>query len=208
MPADGYVEMWTGGSSSASAEPDLLSTLHDVAFLHFEFREVKIERQESLAVVDDHAISLEIEKPGEKHGPVVHRSDRSSGGNAVVESEVRTLGDSVEDALRSEDVRSGGIDWGCEVALPFAVGRDPAEVVLLDFDSFGDLRLLLGAGLREFLLDRELNFDLGILRSRDSEGATEGDWRVVCGTYTFQFERVFARVGFNAYSCESEPRFG
>ncbi len=98
--------------------------------------------------------------------------------DAVIESEVRALRHAVKDALRAEDVGGGGIDGRGEVAVPFALGCDAIQVVLFHFDSFGDLSLLLGAGLGEFLLHAQRNFNLGILGPGDRELAAEGEFAV------------------------------
>ena len=73
------------------------------------------------------------------------------------------LRDAVEDALGAEDIGGRGIDGGGEVSIPFAVGSDAAEIILLDLHLLGDLGLLLGGWLGELLFDRELNSYLRIL---------------------------------------------
>ena len=68
LPADGDVEVRAGGASSAAAQSDFLAAFHGVAFFHFEFGEMEVEGEESLAVVDDYAVTFEIQEAGQQHG--------------------------------------------------------------------------------------------------------------------------------------------
>src|SRR5260370_16140956 len=45
LPADGDMQMGAGGSSRASAQTDYFAALYLVAFFHFEFGKMQIERQ-------------------------------------------------------------------------------------------------------------------------------------------------------------------
>src|SRR5208282_4141870 len=47
-------------ASRAAAQSDYLAALHGVSFLHFEFRKMEVQREQSLAVVDDHAVAFDI----------------------------------------------------------------------------------------------------------------------------------------------------
>src|SRR5215831_19153835 len=121
--------MRSGGAAGAPAEADFLAAFHGVSFLHFEFRKMKIKGKQSLAVVDDYAVSFKIEKAREEHCAIVHGGHWGARVDSEVEAPVGALRDSVEDALRTEDVGGGGIDWSREVATPLEFGRDATEVI-------------------------------------------------------------------------------
>ena len=183
LPADGDVKMRAGGSAGATAEADFLAAGYGVSFFHFEFGEMEVEGEESLAVVDHHAVAFEIEKAGQQHGAGIHGRHRGSGGDAEIQALMFALGHTVEDSLRTVDVGYGSFGGRGEVAVPSAVRRDAIQIVLLDLLAFLGLLQLLRIGLGEFLFDRELNFDLRIMRASDGEAAGEG-------------QRSFAGVAF------------
>lgn len=60
LPTNGDVEVRAGSASGAAAQADFLATLYGLSFFHFEFGEMEVEREQSLTVVDHHAISFEI----------------------------------------------------------------------------------------------------------------------------------------------------
>lgn len=126
MPTDGNVKMRARGATGASAQADYFSTFYRVSFLHFKFREMEIKSQKSLAVVDDDAIPFKIKKAGQEHGAVVQGGDWGSGGDAIVKPLVLALSDAIENALRTKDVGSGGVDGCGKVSAPFTFGRDAA----------------------------------------------------------------------------------
>src|SRR5260370_23509750 len=88
LPADGHVEMGTGDSSRAAAQSDGLAPLHMVALFHFEFGQMQIEGEQALAVVEHHAIPLEIERPSEQNRAVIHGCDGSPAVDAEIQSQV------------------------------------------------------------------------------------------------------------------------
>src|SRR5712671_3824884 len=89
LPADGDVEMGTGGSSRAAAQADGLAPLHAVALLHFELGQMQVEGEQSLAVVEHDKIALKIERPSQQDRALVHGGDGRSAGDAEVEAQVR-----------------------------------------------------------------------------------------------------------------------
>ena len=82
----------------------LLATLHGISFLHLQLREMKVQRVQSLSVIDHDKISFVIQEASQEHDAVIHGLHWSARVNAVIETIVRTLGNTVEDALRSVDV--------------------------------------------------------------------------------------------------------
>ncbi len=202
------MEVGAGGASGAAAQSHDLPALHLVPFFYFELGKVEVEGEESLAVVDDDAVAFEIEETGQQHRTRIHGGDGSSSGDAEIESPMGALSVAIEDALRTVDVGDGGYGWGSELAIPLAVRRDPAQVVLLDLHAFCDLLLLLGARFGEFLFDGEFHFNLRILGVSDGEGAREGQWTLAGRGLRGKYERVFAGTGFERYASQGEPGFG
>src|SRR5580698_11479343 len=103
------MQVRTGGASCAAAQSDGLAFLHIVAFFHQEFRQMQIERQQSLAMVDHYAISFKEQRPRQDDSPAVDGCDRGSTGHAKIETLMRALDGAVEDTLDSEDVGDLGI---------------------------------------------------------------------------------------------------
>jgi hypothetical protein len=104
--------MWARSPACSSAAADLLTTFHNLALLYLELRKMKVKGQQSLAVVDNDTVTFKVQEARQQDCAVVHCINGRSGLYAVVQSEVRTLRGSIEDALRAEDVGSGSIDWG------------------------------------------------------------------------------------------------
>src|SRR5215469_5047430 len=100
---------------------------------------MEVKGEESLAVIDHHAVSFKIQKAGQQDRAVIHRCDGRSSGHAIIESLVLALGYAVEDALRAVDIGSGSVDRGREVAIPFAVRSDASKIILFDLYGLGDL---------------------------------------------------------------------
>src|SRR5215467_4401142 len=109
LPPDRDVEMGSSCTASASAQAHDLAALHDVTFLYLELRKMKVECEQALAVVDDDAVSFEVQETRQQHRAGIHCCDRSAGGNAEVKTEMRALGDAIEYPLRAEHIGVGGI---------------------------------------------------------------------------------------------------
>src|SRR5271157_57943 len=140
------MQMRTSGASRTSAESDRLPLIHIVAFLNQEFRQMQIERQQSLAMVDHHAIPFKEQRPRQDNASAVDGCDRGSAGHAEIEPLMRALYRTVEDALDSENVRDRGIHRSCERTFPFAAGTDSFKNLGFGFLVLLDLALLFGAG--------------------------------------------------------------
>ena len=106
------MQMRARGPACSSAEADLLTAFHSLAFFYFEFRKMEVKSEQPLAVVDNDTVTFKVQEARQQDCAVVHRINGRSGMYAVIQSEVRALRDSIEDALRAEDVGSGSIDWG------------------------------------------------------------------------------------------------
>src|ERR1700726_4051146 len=108
-PAHRDVKVRASGASCASAQANLLASLHGVAFFHFEFGKMEVQSEKSLAVVDDDAVAFEIQEAGQQHGSGIHGGNRGPGGHAEIEAVMRTLRLAVEDSLRTVDVGDGSL---------------------------------------------------------------------------------------------------
>ena len=62
LPTHGDVKVRTSGAARAAAESYFLATFYLIAFLYFEFGKMKVEREESLSVVDYDAIAFVIQE--------------------------------------------------------------------------------------------------------------------------------------------------
>ena len=49
-------------ASGSSAQSDDLAALHLVAFLYFELREMQVEREQTLAVIDYDEVAFEVKR--------------------------------------------------------------------------------------------------------------------------------------------------
>ena len=124
--------------------------------------------------------------------------------DAEIKAVMRALGNSVENALRAIDVRCRRVHRGSEVAVPFAFWRDLVEVLFFDLVGIGNLLDLFGIRFRELPVDRELNFDLRIIREPDWEHARESH-ECLCGGRSSQFEFVPTGFDIEPHSCQREP---
>ena len=201
------MEVRAGGTTGATAETDFLTTFYVLALFHLELGEMKVESEQSLAVVDDDAIAFEVEEACEEDSACVHGSDRCSCGDAEIESLVLALGLTVENALRTVDVGCGGVGGSGEVPIPLAIGSDTAQIVLLDLHAFCDLRLLLGIRLGELFWNGEFHLNLRIIKVGYSERTREGQRSFASCTLGGQFEGVFARFCVEGDACQGEPGF-
>src|SRR5450755_3085722 len=88
---------------------------------------MQIESEQSLAVVDDYTISFKEKRARQNHAAPVDRRDRRPRGDTKIESLMRALNRSVENALDPEYVGDGGVHRGSERTSPLPLGRDRLE---------------------------------------------------------------------------------
>src|SRR5271157_5668539 len=124
------MEVRPSGASSASAESNRLAFAHLVAFFDGKFRQMQIERQQALAMVDHYAIPFKEQRPRQDYSPAIHGCDRGSTGYAEIEPLMRSLCGTVENTHGTEHVGDLGIHRSCERPLPFALRAN-------GFKSFG-----------------------------------------------------------------------
>jgi len=79
------MEMGAGGAAGASTERDGLALIDGVSFLHQEFREVQVECEQALAVVDDNAVSFKEQRPRQNDFAAVDGGDLGSRPYAEIE---------------------------------------------------------------------------------------------------------------------------
>ncbi len=60
LPAHRQVEMRSGSPARASAQADLLSPRNPLSLFYPDFRKVEIKCEQSLPVIDHHAVAFEI----------------------------------------------------------------------------------------------------------------------------------------------------
>ncbi len=105
------MEMRAGGTAGASAERDLLALLYFVAFLHQKFREMQIERQKALAVVDDNAVAFEEQRPREDHLAAIDGRDWGSRVRSKIKALMSSFDRTVKYTLDPEDFGDFSFDW-------------------------------------------------------------------------------------------------
>ena len=69
------MQMRTSRPAGTSAESNRLAFAHLVAFLNRKFRQMQIERQQALAMVDRDAIPFKEQRPGQNDVPAVDGRD-------------------------------------------------------------------------------------------------------------------------------------
>src|ERR1043166_4013032 len=97
------------GASGPAAKCDKLPSRHFVAFLGLELREMHVNRDQALAMIQHDAISFEIKRPCQDHTPRVRRVNRRAYTRAEIEPQVLALFHAVVDAGTAEDAGSLGL---------------------------------------------------------------------------------------------------
>jgi len=83
------VQVRTGHSTSSANLADGLPGFHLVPSLHGECRQVAVDRDESLAVIDDHIVAVEEVIADIDDHAVRRRPDRCAGGGGNVHARMR-----------------------------------------------------------------------------------------------------------------------
>lgn len=105
-PAHGKVQVGSSGTASSATEGDQLPRRHFIAFFHLEFGEMHVNRHQSLAMVQHHAISFKIERPRQDHCSCVRGMDRRAGTRAEIQAQVLAFFHAIVDARTAKN--SGG----------------------------------------------------------------------------------------------------
>src|SRR5208282_6734289 len=109
-----------------------------------KFRQMQIERQQALAVVNDHAISFKEQGPCQNDAPAIHGCNRRSTGHAEIEPLMRALHRTIEYALDSEHIGDLGIHWRRERTFPFSLSAHSLKSFSFGFLVLRDLAPVFG----------------------------------------------------------------
>src|SRR5436190_1443861 len=126
---------------------------------------MKVQAEQSLAVVEDNAVAFEEHRARENYRPRVDGMDWSSRRNGKVQPLMPALHFSVEYPRSSEDVRDTRGCWREECAIPLPLRGHCRESLSLDFLVSGNRAQLFGAGFGELL--RDFDFHRWIDRTPD-----------------------------------------
>lgn len=86
LPANAEMQMRTVGAAGGAAECDELAAGDMLAFFHPELRKMHVDGGEAEAMIDDNAVSLEVERAGEDNASGVDGMDGSALAGAVIEA--------------------------------------------------------------------------------------------------------------------------
>src|SRR5258705_8453234 len=84
LPPHGQMQMGSGGAPRAAAQSDLLAFGNVLSFFYAELGEMKIEREQTLAVVNHNEVAFEVEWASEDHGTAIDCRNRRSGGRVEI----------------------------------------------------------------------------------------------------------------------------
>src|SRR6185437_11570599 len=77
-PAHGKMQVGASGTASSATEADQLPRRYLIALFDLEFGEVHVNRHQSLAMIQHHAVAFKIERPRQDHCSCVGGMDRRS----------------------------------------------------------------------------------------------------------------------------------
>src|ERR1700733_7536444 len=110
--------MRAGGAASAATQSEYLSSGNLFAHLHFHFREVHVQREQTLAMVEHHAVSLEIKRASQQYGSAIDGCDGGAGRDGKVESLMAALHFSIEGTASAENIGDGRAHGRMKVPRP------------------------------------------------------------------------------------------
>ena len=112
------MKMRACGSACCTTQADFLPRFDVIPCFNVEFRQMQIQGQQTLPVVNEHAIPLEIKGLGEQYSPAVQGFDGRSLRHPEVESLMNALYRPIEFTARAENVGNGSIDRWFERPCP------------------------------------------------------------------------------------------
>ena len=80
LPAYRKMKMRPGGPARSSTTPNLLPRRYPLALLYLDFRKVEVEREQSLPVIEYHAISFEVQRARQQNDSRISGGNRCTGG--------------------------------------------------------------------------------------------------------------------------------
>src|SRR5260370_36502787 len=99
------MQMRTGGASRAAAQSDRLPFADIIAFLNRKFRQMQIERQQALAMVDHHTIPLKEQRPRQDDAPAINGGDPPPPRHAAIDPLLEASSGTLEDRRDADAVR-------------------------------------------------------------------------------------------------------
>ena len=102
------MKMRAGGPARASTAPNLLPCRYPLALLYLDLRQVEVEREQSLPVIEYHAISFEVQGARQQNDSRISGGNRCTGGDAVVQSLVHALNFAVKGPAGAKGVGDRG----------------------------------------------------------------------------------------------------
>src|SRR6266702_759868 len=118
LPPYSEVEVRSGSPPGSTAERNDLPTTNLLAHGDFDLRQVHVNAHQAKPVIDDHAASLEVQRPCQHNTAGVDRCHRGAHLRPVVEATMDAVEFAVEDAQIAE-----GIGLRCETQWRTKVSR-------------------------------------------------------------------------------------
>ena len=92
------------GAARASAQADHLPPRNALPLLYPDFRKMQVKREQSLTVVEDHAIAFEIQRSSQQDGSGIGRGNGRAGRYRIIQSLMHALHFAVKGPSRAEDI--------------------------------------------------------------------------------------------------------
>src|ERR1700691_132930 len=142
LPAHGQMQVGPGRAPRSPAKSDFLPLTNRLAFLDRKFRQMQIERQQTLPVINHHAIAFKEQRPRQDYSSAVDRLHTRSARHAKIEPLMRALHLPVEYALNSKQVRNIRINRISKRSIPFPLGTGRLKSFSLYFLVLCNLALV------------------------------------------------------------------
>lgn len=149
------MKMRACGSACCTTQADFLPRFDVIPCFNVEFRQMQIQGQQTLPVVNEHAIPFEIKRLGEQYSPAVQSFDERPLGHAEIEALMHALYRAVKLATRAENVRDSCVHGRLKRACPKLSVRSLFKLFLFDAFVASNLLQLFGIGLGELFRHRE-----------------------------------------------------
>src|SRR5271165_4075813 len=161
---------------------------------------MQIERQQSLSMVNHHAIPFKEQRPRQDDTSAIHGCNCRSSGNAKIEALMRALNGTVEDALDSKHVGNLGIHWSSKRPPPHSLSAQSLEGFGFGRLVLFDLALLVGTwrGITRRNLQYRAWIPLAFYANLLFEGKRSG-------VFVAKHERIGSWFRLQADSREREP---
>lgn len=200
------MEVGAGNPACGTGFAELLAALYGVAFVHCELREMHIDGEETLTVVEDYAVAFKEKVSGENHRAGVRSQNWSTGGGAEIYAVMFAKKLAVEHSAHAEGFRDERVERLVEGAGPervrtgFCVGGGFRGFFFVDaLEECG-----IGAGVAAFDGERFRGGDDFAFLDGDADFLREGYGRTG-GGFAFESERVLAFGGCERCASDCDP---